>query len=114
MPATTHATAVSTSAIPTVMPVTTPLPVSPPVTPIPLLQRQSPTALHFDPKNPSTLCTYISDYKSLAEAAQLMPAERLTQSTRYLTKEDKDDWENLPEFEATFPDWCQERVFRPN
>src|SRR5882724_7734666 len=105
MPATTRATAVSTSAIPTVMPVTTPLPINPPVTPIPLPQRQSPTAPHFDPKNPSTLCTYISDYESLAEAAQLTLAERLAQSTHYLTGEDKDDWENLPEFGATIPDW---------
>src|SRR5882724_1630808 len=114
MPTTTRATAVSTSAIPTVMPITTPLPVNPPITPIPLPQRQSPTAPRFDPKNTPTLYTYISDYESLAEAAQLMPAERLAQSTHYLTEEDKDDWENLPEFEATFPDWdaFKEALFR--
>ena len=81
MPATTHATAVSTSAIPTVMPITTALSINPPVTPIPLPQRQSPTAPRFDPKNPSTLCTYISDYELLAKAAQLTPAEQLAQST---------------------------------
>src|SRR5882724_3147751 len=114
MPATTRATAVSTSAIPTVMPITTALPINPPITPIPLPQRQSPTAPHFDPKNTSTLCTYILDYESLSEAAQLMPAEQLAQSTHYLTEEDKDDWENLPEFEATFPDWdtFKEALFR--
>src|SRR5882724_6047978 len=114
MPPTTRATAVSTSAIPTVMPITTALPVNPPVTPIPLPQRQSPMAPHFYPKNPSTLCTYISDYESLAEVAQLMPAKRLAQSTRYLTEEDKDDWENLSEFEATFQDWdaFKEALFR--
>jgi len=59
----------------------------------------------FNPKNPSTLCTYLSDYGSLAKVAQLTLAEHLTQSTHYLTKEDKDDWENLPEFRATLPDW---------
>src|SRR5882724_4888130 len=71
-------------------------------------------APRFDPKNPSTLCTYISDYESLVEAAQLMLAERLAQSTHYLTEEDKDDWENLPEFEATFTDWdaFKEALFR--
>src|SRR5882724_12275635 len=114
MPTTTRATAVSTSAIPTVIPITTALPVNPPITPIPLPQRQSPTAPCFDLKNPSTLCTYVSDYESLAEAAQLTPAEQLVQSTCYLTEEDKDDWENLPEFEATFPDWdaFKEALFR--
>jgi len=32
----------------------------------------------------------------------------------YLTKEDKDDWENLLEFEATLPDWdtFKEALFR--
>jgi len=55
-------------------------------------------APHFDPKNSSTLCMYLLDYEPLAKAAQLTLAERLAQSTQYLTKEDKDDWENLPEF----------------
>src|SRR5882724_2479025 len=105
MPITTCATAVSTSAIPTVMPATTSMPISPPVSPIPLPQWQSPTAPHFDHKNPSTLCTYLWDYESLAKAAQLTPGKHLAQSTCYLTKEDKDDWENLPEFVDTFPDW---------
>src|SRR5882724_2074870 len=118
MPITTHTTALSTSAIPTVMlpittvpPVNTALPittaphVNPPIVPVPLPQWQSPTAPRFDPQNPSTLCTYLSDYESLAGAAQLTLAECLAQSTRYLTKEDKDDWENLPEFTDTFPDW---------
>jgi len=46
----------------------------------------------FDPKNPSTLCMYISDYESLAEVVQLTLGECLAQSMHYLTKEDKDDW----------------------
>src|SRR5882724_184058 len=33
------------------------------------------------------------------------PAEHFAQSTRYLTEEEKDDWENQPEFVDTFPDW---------
>ena len=41
----------------------------------------------------------------MAEAAQLSPEEHLAQSTHYLTGEDKDDWENLPEFEAMPPNW---------
>src|SRR5882724_27268 len=114
MPVTTCSTAISTSAIPTAMPTTTSMPINPPSAPIPLPQRQSPMAPHFDPKNSSTLCTYISDYELLAKAAQLTPAKQLAQSTCYLTKEDKDDWENLPEFEATFPDWdaFKEALFR--
>src|SRR5882672_729103 len=113
MPPTTRATGTSTSA----MPVTTSTPVnSAPTTtpPVPLPQRQSSTAPRFDSKAPSTLCTYLSDYESLAEAAQLTPGERLSQSTRYLTEEDKDDWENLPEFEASPPDWAafKEALFR--
>jgi len=59
----------------------------------------------FNPKNPSTLCMYLSDYKSLAEVVQLTPGKCLAQSTHYLTEGDKDDWENLPEFEVTLPDW---------
>src|SRR5882724_8054597 len=118
MPITTHATALSTSAIPTVMPpitavlpvntappITTAPPVNPPLIPVPLPQWQSSMAPCFNPKNPSTLCMYLSAYESLAEAAQLTPAECLAQSTQYLTEEDKDDWENLPEFVDTFPDW---------
>src|SRR5882724_11027723 len=112
MPITTCATALSTSAISTVMPpvttappINTAPPVNLPIVPVPLPQWQSPMAPHFNPKNPSTLCTYLSDYESLAGAAQLTPAKHLAQSTQYLTKEDKDDWENLPEFVDTFPDW---------
>jgi len=48
---------------------------------------------------------YLSDYESLAKAVQLTLGECLAQSTCYLTEEDKDDWENLPEFGATLPDW---------
>ena len=71
-------------------------------------------APRFDSKTPSTLCTYLSDYESLAEAAQLTPGECLSHSTRYLDEEDKDDWENLMEFEATPPDWAafKEALFR--
>src|SRR5882672_4913161 len=113
MPPTTHATGTSTSAMPGTT--STPVNSAPTATPpIPLPQRQSSTAPHFDSKAPSTLCTYLSDYESLAEAAQLTPGERLSQSTHYLTKEDKDDWENLPEFEASPPDWAafKEALFR--
>ena len=98
MPIITHATALSTSAIPTVMPpittvlpITTALPINPPIVPVPLPQWQSSTAPCLDPKNPSTLCMYLSDYESLARAAQLTLAECLAQSTQYITKEDKDD-----------------------
>jgi len=41
----------------------------------------------------------------LAEAKQLTPCEQLAQLTCYLTEEDKDDWENLPKFNATLKDW---------
>ena len=68
----------------------------------------------FDPQNPSTLVTYLSDYKSLAESAQLTLGERLAQSTRYLAEEDKSDWENLPESITTLQDWdaFKEALFR--
>ena len=68
----------------------------------------------FDPKNPSTLCTYLSDYESWTEVVQLTPDEPLTQSMCYLIEEDKDNWENLLEFEATLPDWdtFKEALFR--
>src|SRR5882672_10850410 len=113
MSLTTRATALSTSA----MPVTTSTPINPALAtmpPIPLPQRQSSMAPCFNSKTPSTLCTYISDYESLAEAAQLTPCERLSHSTCYLDKEDKDNWENLMEFEATLPDWAafKEALFR--
>src|SRR5882724_1873629 len=105
MPTTTCTTAISTSTIPIVIPTTTSMPINPPPAPIPLPQWQSPMAPCFDPKNPSTLCMYLSDYESLAKAVQLTLGECLAQSTCYLTEEDKDDWENLPEFGATHPDW---------
>jgi len=105
MPATTHATALYTSAIPTVMPATTSMPSNLPVAPISLPKWKSPMAPHFDPKNPSALCMYLLDYQSLAQVVQPTLAEHLAQSTCYLTEEYKDDWENLPEFGATFPDW---------
>src|SRR5467141_2399427 len=113
MPPTTRATGTSTSAIP--ITTSTPVNSAPTATPpVPLPQRQSSTAPRFDSKTPSTLCTYLSDYESLAEAAQLTPSERLSHSTHYLDEEDKDDWENLTEFEATPPDWAafKEALFR--
>ena len=50
----------------------------------------------------------------MAEAAQLSPEEQPTQSTHYLTGEDKDDWENLLEFEAMPLNWnmFKEALFR--
>jgi len=68
----------------------------------------------FNPKNPSTPCTYLSDYESLAKMVQLTPGKCLAQSIHYLTEEDKHDWENLLEFEATLPDWdtFKEALFR--
>ena len=68
----------------------------------------------FNPKNPSILCTCLSYYESLGKAVQLTPGEDLSQSTHYLTKEDKDHWENLPEFEATLLAWdtFKEALFR--
>src|SRR5882672_5403393 len=113
MSPTTRATALSTSA----MPITTCTPINPALAtmpPVPLPQRQSSTAPRFNSKTPSTLCTYLLDYESLAEAAQLTLGERLSHSTRYLDEQDKDNWENLMEFEATPPDWAafKEALFR--
>src|SRR5882724_9718654 len=117
MPVNTRATAPSTSA----MPATNPVPISTPqnpilmsTPPIPLPQQHSSTAPHFDLQNHSTLVTYLSDYESLAESAQLAPGERLAQSTHYLAEEDKSDWQNLPEFIATLQDWddFKEALFR--
>ena len=48
---------------------------------------------------------YLSDYKLAADAALLTPAERLSQSTRYLPAQEKEDWESLPEYHATPLDW---------
>src|SRR5882672_6715049 len=113
MSPTTCATALSTSA----MPITTSTPINPALAttpPVPLPQRESSMAPHFDSKTPSTLCTYLLDYESLAEAAQLTPGERLSHSTCYLDEEDKDHWENLTEFEAIPPDLAvfKEALFR--
>src|SRR5882724_11060861 len=118
MPVKTHATAPSTSAMPaTTNPVPIPMSLNPilmSMPPIHLPQPHSSTAPRFNPQNPSTLITYLSDYESLAESTQLTPGERLAQSTRYLAEEDKSDWENLPEFIATLQDWdaFKEALFR--
>src|SRR5882724_7056827 len=99
MPPTTQAAAslISVMVKPTLVPTG---PIIPTPQAVPLPQQQSPTAPHFYSKTPMTLCTYLSGYESLAEAAQLTPSECLAQSTCYLTGEDKDDWENLPEYDA--------------
>jgi len=56
------------------MPATTnPIPM--PTPPIPLPQQHSSTVPHFNPQNPSTLVTYLSDYESLAESAQITPGK---------------------------------------
>src|SRR5882672_10430882 len=99
MPMTTCATAASTSA----MPPPSSTPANPETTathPVSLPQHQSLTAHRFDPQNPSALTTYLSDYESLAEATQLTLGECLALSTCYMAEEEKDDWVNLPEFEA--------------
>jgi len=73
--------------------------------------------LHCSPlqlQTPSILGTYLSDYESLDEATHLTLGKYLAQSTCYLTEEDKDDWDNLPKFNATPPDWdaFKEALFR--
>src|SRR5882724_6251794 len=104
MPTTTCARAISTSAIPTVMPTTTPTPINPSPVPIPLPQWQSPMAPTLTQKTLQLSAHIFSDYASLAKVAQLTPGKHLAQSTHYLTEEDKYDWANLSEFEATLPD----------
>ena len=71
--------------------------------PIPLPVRNE--APHFNPACPSTLQDYLYDYELLAEAAHLTPAEQLARCTRYLESDIRMDWETLPEFKATPPDW---------
>ena len=41
----------------------------------------------------------------MPKVVQLTLGKHLAQSTCYLTEEDKDDWENLPEFQDILPDW---------
>ena len=50
----------------------------------------------------------------MADVAHLTPTECLAQATRYLGKQEKEDWESLPEFHATPPDWdaFKEALFR--
>ena len=45
------------------------------------------------------------DYELAAEPAHLTLAEKLSQSTRYLEKQEKEDWESLPKFKAAPHDW---------
>ena|SRR5882724_10503515 len=108
MPTTTHATAVSTLSIPTVMPATTstPITMSMPITPPVLL-------FHFLNGNhlllpaliPKTLqlSACISQIISHWPRWHNLPQPNILHSL--LVMENKDDCENLPEFGATFPDW---------
>ena len=75
--------------------------IPPPAVPLP--QCQSTNMLHFDLNDHSTLETYLSDYGLVAEAAHLTPAEWLSQCTRYLRTQEKEDWEGLSKFTATPP-----------
>jgi len=54
------------------------------------------------------------DYKLAAKAAHLIPAEKFLQSTHYLEKQEKEDWDSLPKFQAMPPDWdaFKEALFR--
>ena len=85
-----------------------------PLAPVPLPHRQAANAPRFYPENHSILEVYLMDYKMAADAAHLTPAERLAQATHYLGKQEKEDWESLPEFHATPPDWdtFKEALFR--
>ena len=77
--------------------------VPPPAVPLPL--RQSANTPRFDPSDHSTLQVYLSDYELAADVALLTPVERLSQSTRYLPAQEKEDWESLPKYRATPLDW---------
>src|SRR6266481_7867192 len=73
--------------------------------PVPLPVRHSRKAPHFNPACPSTLQDYLYDYELLAEATQLTPAEQLAKCTQYLERSIRMDWETLPKFQATPPNW---------
>ena len=70
--------------------------------------------LQFDPCNHSTLKVYLADYELAAKAAHLTVANKLSQSTCYLEKQEKEDWESFPKFHAMPPDWYtfKEALFR--
>jgi len=57
---------------------------------------------------------YLGDCKLAAEATHLTAANKLSQSTRYLEKQEKEDWESLPEIHTMPPDWdtFKEALFR--
>jgi len=57
---------------------------------------------------------YLGDYELAAEPAHLTAADKLSQSIHYLEKQEKEDWESLPKFHATPPDWdtFKEALFR--
>ena len=93
---------VSKSGQPSKAPVSTPRHTATSVK-VPLPPRNS--APHFDPAFPSTLQDYLYDYELLAEDAQLTPVDKLAKCTRYLERNVRMDWETLPEFNATPPDW---------
>ena len=75
----------------------------PPAVPLPL--HQSANAPRFDLTDHSTLQVYLLDYELVADTALLTPAEHLSQSTQYLAAQEKEDWESLPEYRVTPPDW---------
>ena len=86
--------------------------IPPPLVPLP--HHHSANAPQFDPCNHSTLEVYLVDYELAAEAAHLTPAKKLSQPTCCMEKQEKEDWESFPEFQATPPDWdaFKEALFR--
>ena len=85
-----------------------------PPPPVPFSHQHSANTPQFDPHNHSTLEVYLVDYELAAEAAHLTVADKLSQSTCYLEKQEKEDWESLPKFHATPPNWdtFKEALFR--
>jgi len=85
-----------------------------PPPPVPLPHHCSANAPQFDPNNNSTLEVYLADYELSAKAAHLTLAEKLSQSTHSLEKQEKEDWESFPEFQATplDSDAFKEALFR--
>src|SRR5882724_332523 len=76
-----------------------------PPPPVPLPHQHSANTPQFDPHNHSTLEVYLADYELASKATHLTVADKLSQSTHYLEKQEKEDWESFPEFHATPPDW---------
>jgi len=76
-----------------------------PPPPVLIPHQHSANAPQFDPHKHSTLEVYLADYELAAKAAHLTAADKISQSTRYLEKQEKEDWESFPKFQATPPDW---------